>query len=179
MSRCGEQTFFYDRPPRIAARTSIAGPKEGKGPLRDSFDVVLDDDLLGMKSWELAEGEMLRRAAQQTADKAQLPLEQIQLFITGDLNNQIIASGFAARALAVPFLGQYGACSTFIQSLVLGCALVSGGMADNALCAASSHFCTAERQFRFPLEMGNQRPRRPQPAAAHWLCPARRAKGSM
>ena len=158
MSRCGEQTFFYDRPPRIAARTSIAGPKEGKGPLRDSFDVVLDDDLLSMKSWELAEGEMLRLAAQQTADKAQLPLEQVQLFITGDLNNQIIASGFAARALAVPFLGQYGACSTFIQSLVLGCALVSGGMADNALCAASSHFCTAERQFRFPLEMGNQRP---------------------
>ncbi len=158
MSRCGEQTFIYDHAPRIAAHTSIVGPKEGKGPLHDNFDVVLEDDLLGMKSWELAEGEMLRRAALLTAEKARLPLEQAQLFITGDLNNQIIASGFAARALSVPFLGQYGACSTFIQSLVLGCALVSGGMAENALCAASSHFCTAERQFRFPLEMGNQRP---------------------
>ena len=139
------------------ARASLA-PRRARGRCATASMSFCDDDLLGMKSWELAEGEMLRRAAQQTADKAQLPLEQIQLFITGDLNNQIIASGFAARALAVPFLGQYGACSTFIQSLVLGCALVSGGMADNALCAASSHFCTAERQFRFPLEMGNQRP---------------------
>ena len=158
MSRCGKQTFIFDNPPRIAARTSIVGPKEGKGPLAKEFDVILDDDLLGMKSWELAEGEMVRRAVEQTVQKANLTLDHIQLMISGDLNNQIIASSFAARALEIPFLGQYGACSTFVQSALLGSALISGGFADNAVCAASSHFCTAERQFRFPLEMGNQRP---------------------
>ena len=158
MSRVGRQTFVYDHPPRIAARTSIVGPKEGKGPLGDEFDVVLEDDLLGMKSWELAEGVMVRRAVELTAQRANLSLDQLQLMISGDLNNQIIASSFAARALGVPFFGQYGACSTFVQSLVLGGALLSGGFLENAICCASSHFCTAERQFRMPLEMGTQRP---------------------
>ena len=158
MSRAGKQTFIFDCAPRIAARTSIAGPKEGKGPLADEFDIILDDDLLGMKSWELAEGEMVRRAVEETIKKANLPLDQLQVLISGDLNNQIIASSFAARALAVPFFGQYGACSTFVQSLVLGSALICGGFMENAACCASSHFCTAERQFRFPLELGNQRP---------------------
>lgn len=158
MSRCGSQTFAFDCAPQIAARTSIVGPKEGKGPLADEFDIVLDDDLLGMKSWELAEGEMVRRAVEHTIQRANLPLDQVQLMISGDLNNQIIASSFAARALGLPFFGQYGACSTFVQSLVLGGALICGGFVQNAICCASSHFCTAERQFRYPLEMGNQRP---------------------
>lgn len=158
MSRSGNQTFVYDCAPRIAARTSIVGPKEGKGPLADEFDIVLEDDLLGMKSWELAEGEMVRRAVEETLHSANLPLDQLQLMISGDLNNQIIASSFAARSLGVPFFGQYGACSTFVQSLVLGSALICGGFVQNAVCCASSHFCTAERQFRFPLEMGTQRP---------------------
>jgi len=158
VSRCGSQTLIYDHPPKIAARTSVAGPKEAKGPLKDSFDVHLEDDLLGMKSWELAEGEMLRRAIDETLKKAQLQPEQLNVLISGDLNNQIIASSFAARALGVPFLGQYGACSTFVQSLALGAALISGGFTENAACCASSHFCTAERQFRMPLEMGTQRP---------------------
>ena len=158
MSRRGNQTFVFDCAPAIAARASIAGPKEGKGPLGDEFDVVLEDDLLGMKSWELAEGEMVRRAVEMAARRANLPLDQVQLMISGDLNNQIIASSFAARALGIPFLGQYGACSTFVQSLVLGAALICGGFVENAACCASSHFCTAERQFRFPLEMGTQRP---------------------
>lgn len=158
MSRIGQQSFVFDCPPRIAARASIVGPKEGKGPLADQFDIILEDDLLGMKTWELAEGEMVRRAIEKTLQSAALPLDQVHLMIAGDLNNQIIASSFAARALGLPFLGQYGACSTFVQSLVLGSALICGGFADNAVCCASSHFCTAERQFRFPLEMGNQRP---------------------
>ena len=158
MSRTGKQSFIFDNPPRIAARTSIAGPKEGKGPLAGEFDVILDDDLLGMKSWELAEGEMVRRAVEMTAEKAGMRLDEIHAMIGGDLNNQIIASSFAARALELPFLGQYGACSTFVQSMLLGSALICGGFVDNAVCCASSHFCTAERQFRFPLELGNQRP---------------------
>ena len=158
MSRCGKQTFVYDDAPKIVARTSIAGPKEAKGPLKDFFDIRLDDDLLGMKSWELAEGEMLRRAIDETLKKADLAPNDLDVLISGDLNNQIIASSFAARALGIPFLGLYGACSTFVQSLLLGAALISGGFTDNAACCASSHFCTAERQFRMPLEMGTQRP---------------------
>ena len=154
MSRTGAQTFVFDSAPVVAARTSIAGPKEGKGPLANEFDVILEDDLLGMKTWELAEGEMLRRAVERTVQAANLSIEDVQVMISGDLNNQIIASSFAARAIGAP----YGACSTFVQSLILGGALICGGFVDNAICCASSHFCTAERQFRFPLEMGNQRP---------------------
>lgn len=158
MSRAGKQTFVYDRPPVIAARTSIVGPKEGQGPLREWFDEILPDDLLGQKSWELAESEMARRAVQTTLDKAGLSAARAQALLGGDLNNQIIASSFAARALGIPFLGLYGACSTFVQSLVIASALISGGYLENALCCASSHFCTAERQFRAPVELGNQRP---------------------
>ena len=126
MSRAGSQTFVFDDAPAVAARTSIVGPKEGKGPLADEFDVVLEDDLLGMKTWELAEGEMVRRAVESTCQAANLPVEGVQLMISGDLNNQIIASSFAARAVGAPFLGQYGACSTFVQALVLGGALICG-----------------------------------------------------
>ena len=148
MSRRGSQTFVYDCAPCIAARTSIAGPKEGKGPLGDEFDVVLEDDLLGMKSWELAEGEMVRRAVEMTAQRANLPLDQVQLMISGDLNNQIIASSFAARALGVPFFGQYGACSTFVQSLVLGGALLSGGMAVGGMHRQAVRMVSAGAQAR-------------------------------
>lgn len=158
LSRCGAQTFIYDNPVGIAAHVSIVGPMEGKGPLSEWFDVVLEDDLLGQKSWELAESEMVRRAAELAMANASVSADNVQAMLSGDLNNQIIASSFAARALGVPFLGLYGACSTFVQACLLGSALISGGYLDNALCAASSHFCTAERQFRFPVELGNQRP---------------------
>lgn len=158
MSRVGSQTFVYDYPPAIAAHTSIVGPKEGNGPLADWFDIVLPDDLLGQKSWELAESEMVRRAVEQTLSSANLSADRVQAMLGGDLNNQIIASSFAARTLGIPFLGLYGACSTFVQSTLLASALIAGGYLENAVCTASSHYCTAERQFRFPVEMGNQRP---------------------
>ena len=102
--------------------------------------------------------EMVRRCVQAALNAARITDEQAQAMLGGDLNNQIIASSFAARALGVPFIGLYGACSTFVQALVLGSALISGGFLDNAVCVASSHYCTAERQFRFPLELGTQRP---------------------
>ena len=158
MSRAGEQTFVYGHPPAVAAHASIAGPKESKGPLAQWFDVRLEDDLLGQKSWELAEMEMVRRCVQRALNDARLTGEDVQAMLGGDLNNQIIATSFAARALGVPFIGLYGACSTFVQALVIGSALISGGFLDNAVCAASSHYCTAERQFRFPVELGTQRP---------------------
>lgn len=158
MSRLGAQTFIYEKQPTIAAHSSFAGPKEGQGPLAEWFDVILQDDLLGQKSWELAESEMVRQCMERTLNEGGIPVDQAQAMLSGDLNNQIMASSFAARKLGIPFLGLYGACSTFVQSIVLGAALISGGFLENALCGASSHFCTAERQFRFPLELGTQRP---------------------
>ena len=165
--RAGERTFLYDRPPRVAAHASIVGPKEGKGPLAAFFDEVSQDDLFGQKTWEMGESEMLRRCALRAMDAGGLAPEKAQALFCGDLNDQIIATGFAARALGMPLVGLYGACSTFVEGLVLAAALVSGGYLQNALCAASSHFCTAERQFRFPLEMGTQRP-----PSAQWTATA-------
>ena len=153
----GRQSFIYENPPLVAAHASVVGPKEGKGPLARWFDCVLPDDLLGQKSWEKAESEMLRRCALSAISQAGMAETQVQAFMAGDLNAQIIASGFCARELNMPFMGLYGACSTFVEGLVTGAALISGGMLENALCGASSHFCTAERQFRMPLEMGTQR----------------------
>ena len=167
MSRLGRQTFIYENPPVIASHRSIAGRKEGDGPLGAWFDALLDDDLLGQKSWELAESEMVRRCCRDALDAAGLSAGALQALLGGDLNNQIIATSFAARRLGAPFLGLYGACSTFVEALALGGALVSAGYLNNALCCASSHFCTAERQFRFPLELGTQRP--PQ---ASWIATA-------
>ena len=157
MKRAG-QTLVYAHPPVIAAHASLAGPKEGRGPLAEWFDEILPDEELGQKSWELAEVEMQRRCVQRALTSAGLPGDAAPMLLGGDLNNQIMPSSFAARALDMPFVGLYGACSTFVQALALGAALVDGGYLDSAVCCASSHYCTAERQFRFPLELGAQRP---------------------
>lgn len=167
MTRAGRRTFVYDAGPVVRAAAAIVGPKEGKGPLGGEFDVVLPDDLLGMNTWEQAESEMMRRVVELCASKAGMTVKSVDLLLAGDLLDQITASGFAARALGIPFFGLYGACSTFIESLVLGGALVDGALADTAVCAASSHFCSAERQYRFPLELGNQRP-----PSAQWTATA-------
>ena len=177
MSRLGAQTLRYDRPPVIAAHRSIAGGKEGEGPLGKWFDAILEDDLLGQKSWELAESEMVRRCARDALDDAGLSPGGVDALLGGDLNNQIIATSFAARKLGAPFLGLYGACSTFVEALVLGAALVSASGLDSALCCASSHFCTAERQFRFPLELGTQRPPQASWTATACGCALLRAEG--
>ena len=158
MSRSGARTIFYDSPVSVRAHASIAGKKEGEGPLAPSFDVIIEDDLLGQKSWEFAESEMLRRCVELATQRAEIPTEAVGALLAGDLNAQIISAGFAARALGIPFLGLYGACSTMAEALVVGAEMVSNGSLPNAVCAASSHFCTAERQFRFPLELGTQRP---------------------
>ncbi len=170
MSRAGNQSFIYDRPPVVRSHASIAGPKEGAGPLSPWFDTILEDDLLGQKSWELAEMEMVHRCVKDAVNRARLADSDAQALLGGDLNNQIIASSFAARALGMPFIGLYGACSTFVQALVVASALISGGFLENAICVASSHFCTAERQFRFPLELGTQRP--PQASRTATACGA-------
>ncbi|MDR3050135.1 MAG: stage V sporulation protein AD [Oscillospiraceae bacterium] len=156
--RIGMQTIQLMEKPRAAAWASVAGAKEGEGPLGDQFDRVLQDDLLGEKTWEMAESKMFEQCIRLALTKAAVMPEQVHFLIGGDLLNQIIAASFAARQLATPFLGLYGACSTMAESLCLGSMLIDGGMGDVAVCAASSHFCTAERQYRAPLELGTQRP---------------------
>lgn len=162
-----KRTLWYASRPEIVSRGCIVGPREGKGPLADRFDVILEDDLLGLPSWELAEAEMERRACMLCLERAGITQAQVEAQLGGDLLNQLMASGLAAREIGAPFLGLYGACSTMAEALLIAGALVDGGYRKNALACASSHFCTAERQFRFPLELGTQRP-----PSAQWTATA-------
>lgn len=155
--RAGEHTLSFPNKPRILSSAAVVGPKEGRGPWGAGFDLVIDDPLYGQTSYEQAEQAMYREACDRCLQKAGVSREKAQALLGGDLMNQIMASCLAARALAIPFLGLYGACSTMAESLILGSVLSDGGYAAPVLCAAGSHYCTAERQYRFPLEYGNQR----------------------
>lgn len=154
----GKQTVFFQSPPVIIAAASIVGALEGEGPLGNSFDQVVHDNYYGEKTWEKAEQRMMLEAMRKALVKANLQEKDIDLILAGDLLNQIITSNFTARTLTVPFLGLYGACSTMCESMALGAMLIDGGFADRVLVGTSSHYCTAERQYRFPTELGNQRP---------------------
>ncbi len=158
MKRMGKQTLIFQNPPVIFSSAAVAGPKEGKGPLKQSFDLVLDDTLFGEKSWEKAECKILQEAVKIALDKVNLTGESIDFFLAGDLLNQTISANFAARQLEIPFFGLYGACSTMAESLILGSVLIDGEYANTVVAAASSHHDTAERQYRFPTELGSQRP---------------------
>ena len=153
----GAHSYVLPSRPRIRSYASIAGQKEASGPLGHTFDETFTDDTLGQKSWERAEAKMLERTADLALSKAKVYADGVDVFLGGDLLNQIVSSGYTARQLGIPFLGLYGACSTMAESLLLGAMLIDGGFADTALCATCSHFSTAERQYRFPLELGNQR----------------------
>jgi stage V sporulation protein AD len=157
VKRIGQQTIVLPNKPAILAGAAWVGPKEGKGPLGSLFDRVIEDESYGQQSFELAERQMVLDAARAAIRKAGVGEGELQFMLGGDLLNQIISASFAARELALPFLGLYGACSTMCEALCLGSMLLDGEYAGHALCTASSHFCTAERQYRFPLEYGNQR----------------------
>lgn len=156
--RMGKQTSRLSRPPRVESFAACVGKKEGHGPLGCMFDEVHEDDTLGQKNWEKAESALFGAAVNRCLEKANLKPENARFLLGGDLLNQLAASCFACRDLGIPFLGLFGACSTMAESLAVGSMLLDGGSADRLVCAASSHFCTAERQFRFPLELGTQRP---------------------
>lgn len=156
--RIGQRTILFDRPPVILGHASVVGKKEGEGPLRGTFDFVSEDAHFGEKSWELAESTLQRSAIEAACKKANKPLSALDMILAGDLLNQCIGSAFASVKSEVPYLGLYGACSTMAQGLALGAALLDGGAAHTLLAAASSHFCSAERQYRFPLAYGGQRP---------------------
>ena len=127
------------------------------GPLAKYFDQTLEDEFWGEKSWERAESKIIKEATQMVISKSGISSQNIDCVFAGDLLNQCISSTFGLREINIPFLGVFGACSTFVESLSLG-AISIEGFANYVLCATSSHFCSAEKQFRFPLELGNQRP---------------------
>ena len=127
------------------------------GPLAKYFDQTLEDEFWGEKSWEKAESKIIKEATSMVISKAGISSQNIDCVFAGDLLNQCISSSFGLREINIPFFGIFGACSTFVESLSLG-SIVTEAFANHVLCATSSHFCSAEKQFRFPLELGNQRP---------------------
>ncbi len=152
------QTLSFKNMPYVISAYSIGGEKEGAGPIRQYFDQCLEDDSYGESTWEKAESKMLKTAMAEVMRRAGIDKEDVGAMLSGDLLNQLMSSSFMARDMHIPFLGMYGACSTMTESLILGSVLADGGYSDNVLIGASSHYCTAERQFRMPLEHGNQRP---------------------
>ena len=156
--RLGRQTVRLSRPPVIIGWGSAAGRKEGRGPLKAAFDFTAGDDSLGKKTWEQAETAFQEKALGLALERAGLRGEDLDCLLAGDLLNQCIASAYHARRAGVPFLGLYGACSTMAEGLALAACLLDGGYADRAAAMTSSHFCTAERQYRNPLEYGGQKP---------------------
>jgi stage V sporulation protein AD len=152
-----KQTIKFNTPVKIISTSSIVGPKEGKGPLANTFDVILDDSMYGESSWEKSESKIVKESFRKVIDKANFSSTDIDYLISGDLLNQNFSSNFAARELNIPFIGVFGACSTFGEAMGVGALLIEGKHANNVLVGASSHFCAAEKQFRFPLELGTQR----------------------
>ncbi len=155
--KIGKQTIKLENPPKIISTYSIVGPKEGEGPLGGYFHKILDDDTLGQDSFEKAESEMMYTAIKSAISNANLKEEDIDYLFAGDLLNQITSSSFAARELNIPFIGLYGACSTMSESLSVASLFLDGGFGNYVIASTSSHFSSAERQFRFPLEYGCQR----------------------
>ncbi len=153
----GHTVFFHNRP-KIIATGTVAGPKECIGVVGRLVDYPLSDDMFGEATFERAERKMLLCALECAIHKAKLAQNEIDAILSGDLLNQIISASFAARETGLPFLGIYSACSTMSEGLLLGAMLVDGGYAANVAAATGSHFSSAERQYRYPLELGTTRP---------------------
>lgn len=162
-----KQTMFFKNKPYIVSAYSMGGEKEGEGPMRSWFDHCLTDDMYDEQTWEKAESKMLKNSMMQVMERAGKSKDDVGAMLSGDLLNQLMSSSFMARDMQIPFLGMYGACSTMTESLMLGSVLVDGGYSNDVIIGASSHYCTAERQFRMPLEHGNQRP-----PSAQWTATA-------
>lgn len=154
----GQASILLQEPVYIRNSASVVGTKEGQGPFGTLFDMVGEDDLFGCETWEEAESNLQKDAVYLALGKAKLKQEDIKFIFAGDLLGQSMATSFGLSVYQIPLFGVYGACSTCGESLTLGAMAVSGGYADNVVCVTSSHFASAEKEFRFPLEYGNQRP---------------------
>lgn len=155
--RKGAYTLEFPSRPAIMGYAAVGGKKEGEGPLGSAFDAVFQDARMGQTTWEQAESALQREALTRAMTKAQVETDRVQMLFAGDLLNQNTASTFGLRGMGIPLLGQFGACSTMGQTLALAALFVDSGAATLCGAVTSSHFCTAERQFRFPLEYGCQR----------------------
>lgn len=156
-TRIGKYTLEMNHKPTILGFASVVGKKESEGPLGQLFDQCHTDTTLGESSWEKAESRLQNEAVNLALGKSGIKSSEINCIFAGDLLNQCISSTFGLRGLDIPFLGQFGACSTMAQTLALASIFTESGAAQNAIAVTSSHFCSAERQFRFPLEYGGQR----------------------
>ena len=155
--RLGRQTVCLTNPPTVAAWASVVGKIEGEGPLGSCFDAVCTDSYFGKDTWEQGESEMLKRAFHTACSKGNVTPAELDYLLCGDLLNQCTGSSFAMKDTPIPYFGLYGACSTMAESLSLDAMLIDGGFASTLCAATGSHFCSSERQFRFPLEYGGQR----------------------
>ncbi len=153
----GKRTIALESCPSFLSFAATAGKKEGEGPIRDSFDIINEDSFFGEESWEKAESAMSSLTIARALEKGGINGGSVDLIFAGDLQSQCTASTFAIRGYQIPFFGVYGACSTMAESLALAALSIEGGYARHAMAATSSHFCSAEREFRFPLEYGGQR----------------------
>ena len=156
--RVGKRTIALSHPPSVISYANIGGKQEAEGPLSSYFDELSDDSFFGEKTWEKAESTMQKKVVQRALDQAKLKPGDLDYICAGDLLNQCIGSSFGLRDFGIPFYGLYGACSTMGESLSLAAMLIDGGYASRAAAVTSSHFCTAERQYRMPVPYGNQRP---------------------
>lgn len=151
------KTIVYENAPELTSWAACVGKKEGEGPFKDKFDKVFEDTTLGKESWEESESEFIRNAAEIAMAKGAMTWEDIDCIFAGDLLSQCIASTYAFANVGVNYCGLYGACSTMALALINGANMLECGAAKRVLAATGSHFCSSERQFRFPLEYGNQR----------------------
>ncbi len=152
------QTIYFKKKPKIVATSTIAGTKECEGIIGRYVETALSDDMFGESTYEKAECKMLSHVIDGAIANAKLDRHEVDMIVSGDLLNQIISASFAARDFSVPFLGVYGACSTMAESLAVAAAFIDGGYCNRVVAATGSHFASAERQYRYPLELGTTRP---------------------
>lgn len=155
--RIGKQTIKLEKNIILAGTAGVVGKKEGEGPLGAGFDMVFEDEYLGQETYEAAESTLIKNAVLTAVKKASADISDMDLIVIGDLLDQSMASTYGIKDFSVPHIGLFGACSTCGLSIGLASVLLESGAVKNALAATSSHFCTAERQFRFPLEYGSKR----------------------
>ena len=155
--KLGNETVRFSTSPFIVTRAAVVGAREGEGPLKDTVDMIVSDDKMGQISWDLAEGAFQKTAVEIALKKAELENKDIEYILSGDLQNQCAATHYGLRETNIPYLGLYGACSTMVESLSVGSMIICGGYAERVVCLTSSHFCSAEKQYRNPLEYGGQR----------------------
>ena len=157
IQRAGRATWLFQQQPSVIGYASVVGKKETEGPLGEGFDRVIPDSYNGCDTYEEAEARMQRSALRLAAAKCNLEAKDIDCVFAGDLLNQCIGSSFGLKNLGIPYLGQYAACATMAQSLMTAAMMVESGAVKTAACVTSSHFCAAERQYRFPMEYGSVR----------------------